>query len=135
LFTDFTYDNLGVPFNKQNPFLKNPKSFNAHGMNYRDKGLGYTTKDKSQNGKFKVPTLRNIALTAPYMHNGAFNTLEEVVDFYNTRDTDSKWDAAEIKENVNTEELGDLKLSSDEVDAIVAFLKTLTDNYQIKKTH
>ncbi|RLA26100.1 MAG: hypothetical protein DRQ62_00630 [Gammaproteobacteria bacterium] len=83
-----------------------------------------------ENGKFKVPSLRNIAKTAPYMHNGVFADLKEVVDFYNTRDVDSKWAAPEVAENVNTDELGDLKLTEDEVDSIVAFMKTLTDAYQ-----
>ncbi|MDH5517371.1 MAG: c-type cytochrome [Gammaproteobacteria bacterium] len=130
LFTDYTYDNLGVPSNPDNHFLNNPAIHNPEGIAYRDKGLGDFLKDEKQNGKFKVPTLRNITLTAPYMHNGVFTTLKEVVDFYNTRDTDNKWADAEISENVNTDELGDLKLSDDEVDAIVAFLKTLTDGYQ-----
>lgn len=129
LFTDFTYDNLGVPFNSDNPFLKNPQAYNAHGMNYRDNGLGDAINDPEQNGKFKVPTLRNIALTAPYMHNGVFSTLKEVVDFYNTRDTDSKWDSPEVSANVNKDELGDLKLTKTEVEDIVAFLKTLSDGY------
>ena len=129
LFTDYTYDNLGVPFNTNNPFLTNPKIFNEQGSNYRDKGLGEAINDPTQNGKFKVPTLRNIALTAPYMHNGVFKTLEEVVDFYNTRDTNSKWDTPEVTANVNKDELGDLKLTKSEVKDIVAFLKTLSDNY------
>ncbi|MDH5425936.1 MAG: c-type cytochrome [Gammaproteobacteria bacterium] len=135
LFTDFTYDNLGVPANKNNPFLNNPKKYNLHGHAYKDNGLGDILKDANENGKFKVSTLRNIALTAPYMHNGVFSTLKEVVSFYNTRDSDKKWAAAEIKQNVNKDELGDLKLSDDEVEAIVAFLKTLTDDYQTQTTH
>ncbi len=80
-------------------------------------------------GKFKVPTLRNVAKTGPYLHNGLFDTLKEVVDFYNERDISSRWDKSEVSENVNTEELGDLKLSKNEVDAIVAFMKTLTDGH------
>lgn len=132
LFTDFTYDNLGVASNPNNPFLKNPEIHNPHGIAYIDKGLGDALNDKNQNGKFKVPTLRNIALTAPYMHNGVFTTLKDVVDFYNTRDTDKKWGKPEVKANVNKDELGDLKLNDDDVDAIVAFLKTLSDGYQTK---
>ena len=93
-----------------------------------DLGLGAIVKDKNEDGKFKVPTLRNIALSAPYMHNGVFTTLTEVVDFYNTRDV-KKWPPAEVTENVNNEELGDLKLTSQEVEDIVVFMKTLTDGY------
>lgn len=129
LFTDYTYDNLGVPANKKNPFLNNPHKFNAAGKAYVDNGLGDIL--KGEEGKFKVPTLRNIALTAPYMHNGVFKTLEEVVDFYNTRDTDKKWGKAEVSINVNKDELGDLHLSKDEVNAIVAFLQTLNDGYSV----
>jgi cytochrome c peroxidase len=49
---------------------------------FKDLGLGGVSKIFQQNGQFRVPTLRNIALTAPYMHDGRFKTLEEVVDHY-----------------------------------------------------
>jgi cytochrome c peroxidase len=78
-----------------------------------------------------VPTLRNIAKTAPYMHNGVFKTLKEVVDFYNKRDVGS-FDLPEVAENVNKDELGNLGLTDAEVADIVAFLGTLTDGYQAK---
>lgn len=69
------------------------------------------------------------------MHNGVFSDLKTVVQFYNTRDvidalnpeTGSGWEAAEVEAAKNTDELGNLGLSDVEVDAIVAFLKTLTD--------
>jgi cytochrome c peroxidase len=81
-------------------------------------------------GKFKTPTLRNVEITGPYMHNGVFTTLKEVVSFYNTRDSDpTKWGAPEVAENVNKVHIGDLKLSDAEENALVAFLKTLTDGY------
>jgi cytochrome c peroxidase len=115
LFTDFTYDNIGVP---SHAFLSTAK----------DEGLGKTLNSSFQNGKFKVPTLRNVALTAPYFHNGVFNTLKEVVEFYNSRDS-GKFGSPEISENLNNEELGKLNLSEYEVLAIVAFLNTLTDNF------
>jgi cytochrome c peroxidase len=99
----------------------------------------------SEDGKFMVPTLRNIALTAPYMHNGYFVTLRGVVDFYNTRDVKRRctqefvaeqtalargcWPQAEVADNVNKDELGDLKLTAQEVDDIVAFMRTLTDGW------
>jgi len=133
LFTDYTYDNLGVASNEDNPFFKNPTTYNPHGKNYSDKGLGEAINDKNQNGKFKVPTLRNIALTAPYMHNGVLENLTEVVKFYNTRDTNSNWGIAEVTKNVNKDELGDLKLTDDEIEAIVAFLNTLSDGYEVKQ--
>ena len=76
--------------------------------------------------KFRVPTLRNIALTAPYGHNGYFKTLEEIVHFYNVRDVED-FPPAEYPETVNKDELGNLGLSQEEETAIVAFLRTLTD--------
>ena len=91
-------------------------------------GLGAIVGKSSENGKFRVPTMRNVAKTAPYMHNGAFQTLHEAVSFYNTRDI-GPWPEPEVSENVNKDELGDLGLSEQEVDDIVAFLHTLNDGY------
>lgn len=130
LFTDFTYDNIGVPKNRFNPFYRMPPQYNPDGAAFIDFGLAKTTNSFDNNGQFKVSTLRNIALTAPYFHNGVFGTLEEVVHFYNERDVDPLIAAPEIKGNVNNEELGDLHLTPDEEKAIVAFLKTLTDGYK-----
>jgi len=130
LLTDFSYDNLGVPKNWDNPFLAMPRKFNPGGMDFIDYGLGGSLGDPAENGKFKVPTLRNIAVTPPYMHNGLFESLTEVVDFYNMRDT-GDWGPPEVAMNVNEDELGDLGLTSEEVDAIVAFMLTLTDGYQL----
>ena len=130
LFTDFTYDNLGVPKNPLNPFYQLAPQYNPDGAAFVDRGLGQTTGQASEDGKFKVPTLRNLALTAPYMHNGVFATMKEVVEFYNTRDTDpQRWGAPEVAANVNQDELGNLGLSAQEVDDIVAFLGTLADGW------
>lgn len=128
LFTDFTYDNLGVPKNPENPFYYLPPSFNPDGVNFIDYGLGGILGLPEEMGKFKVMTLRNIAVTPPYMHNGVFKTLHEVVDFYNTRDLGG-WPPPEVPDNVNRDELGNLGLTEEEVDDIVAFLGTLTDGY------
>jgi len=90
-------------------------------------------------GRFKVPTLRNVAVTGPYMHNGVFEDLRTVVLFYNkynTRDaarlvnpeTGAEWEPAEVPENLSLEELEHGPALDDKrVDAIVAFLETLTD--------
>jgi len=129
VFTDFTYDNLGVPRNPTLPFYDMPPEYNPDGQGFIDRGLGPMVGKPSEDGKFKVPTLRNIAKTAPYMHNGVFATLRDVVDFYNTRDVNPAWDPPEVAENVNTMELGDLKLTDQEVDDIVAFMRTLSDGY------
>lgn len=128
LFTDFTYDNLGVPQNPENPFYYLPKELNPDGVYFIDLGLGGELNKPSENGKFKVPSLRNIAKTAPYLHNGIFKNLRQVVVFYNTRDI-GPWAPPEVRANVNREELGDLGLTEQEVDDIVAFLQTLTDGY------
>lgn len=141
LFTDYSYDNLGQPANKNLAFYKMDNLFNPQGLAYIDKGLAnnpHIDNAHEEKGKFKVATLRNIAKTAPYLHNGLFDNLKEVVDFYNQRDLDSKkspterrWAQAEVQENVNDEELGDLKLTPEEVDALVAFMETLTDGYSL----
>lgn len=120
LFTDFTYDNIGLP---------------SVAGDDRDPGLFATAKvngDVRLKGKFRVPTLRNVAVTAPYMHNGVFSDLKTAVEFYNSRDIDARWaamGATDYPDTVNKTELGNLKLNADEIDAIVAFLKTLTDGY------
>lgn len=118
LFTDFTYDNLGLP--------TNPRVFELAGGAPPDLGLGGRLDKPAEYGKFKVPTLRNVARTAPYGHNGYFPTLKEVVNFYNTRDV-NVWDAPEVPQNVNVDELGNLGLTRREEWAIVAFLHSLTD--------
>ncbi len=129
LFTDFTYDNLGTPRNPENPFYSLPRELNPDGFDFVDLGLGKTVNDPAENGKFRVPTLRNAAVTPPYMHNGVFKTLFSVVAFYNTRDV-AGWPAPEVAQNVNQEELGKLGLTNQEVEDIVAFLETLTDGWR-----
>jgi cytochrome c peroxidase len=148
LFTDFTYDNLGVPRNPDNPFYDLDREFNPAGRAFVDKGLGTFLGEAAENGKFKVPSLRNIAKTGPYMHNGFFKTLRGIVEFYSSRDllpvcknlfvTEAQalqrgcWPVPEVEENVNADELGELALTSEEIDDIVAFLQTLTDGYKVK---
>ncbi len=142
VFTDFTYDNLGIPKNPENPFYHMEKKWNPDGKDWMDKGLGgflegtekYKKYAATNYGKHKVPTLRNVdfrpteGFVKAYMHNGVFTTLKEVVSFYNTRDkAGAGWGPPEVTANVNTEELGDLGLTSEEEDAIVLFMKTLSD--------
>jgi len=134
LFTDFTYDNLGVPKNPNNPFYNMPPKWNPDGADWIDPGLGGFLTDPQEWGKHKVPTLRNVdkrpypEFVKAYVHNGVFKSLGEVVHFYNTRDV-KDWPEPEVAENVNTDELGDLGLTPDEEEAIVAFLKTLSDGF------
>ncbi|MBM3579112.1 MAG: c-type cytochrome [Alphaproteobacteria bacterium] len=152
LFTDFTYDALGGPKNMAIPSAAKPDSTPDLGLCAR-KGLAEVApadfKVESVCGAFKAPTLRNIAVTGPYLHNGVFDKLRDVVAFYATRDTDpghwypkdkrgkpEKFDDLPIAahENVNVKEVPyDRKpgqkprLTEKEIDAIVAFLETLTD--------
>jgi cytochrome c peroxidase len=142
VFTDYAYDNLGIPRNPANPFYAMPKEFNPEGKAWVDKGLGgyletvpkYKPYAAANMGKHKVPTLRNVAkmprpgFAKAYMHNGCFKSLKDIVRFYNTRDVaGAGWPGAEVKANVNTEEMGRLGLTGAEEDLIVLFMKTLTD--------
>lgn len=129
LFTDHTYDNLGIPSNPDNPFFLVPEPYNVCGRDTFDLGLGGALQDSLHYGKFRVPTLRNIALTAPYGHNGYFGTLKEIIHFYNVRDVEP-YPAPEYPSTVNRDELGDLRLTPEEENALVAFLHTLTDGYR-----
>jgi cytochrome c peroxidase len=149
LFTDFTFDNLGLPRNPENPVY-------AYNPGFVDYGLGgflatrpaYADLAEDNLGRHKVPTLRNVDLRpAPtfvkaYGHNGYFKSLWGIVHFYNTRDvlptcagdyTEAQalaancWPPPEVAVNVNRSELGNLGLTREEEDAIVAFLKALSD--------
>lgn len=128
LFTDFTYDNIGLPRNAQSRFLQMPASINPDGAAFADVGLMQTTHRPEDAGRMKVPTLRNVAITAPYFHNGVITNLKDAVQFYNKRDLGFTG-PAEFPDTMNREELGNLHLTDAEVDDIVTFLQTLTDGY------
>jgi cytochrome c peroxidase len=143
LFTDFTYDNLGVPKNPENPFYTISPEWNPAGADWVDMGFGaflagtaFADQAADNYGKQKVPTLRNVdkrpypEFVKAYTHNGFFKSLEDITHFYNTRDVEV-WPLPEVAENVNTEELGDLGLTVEEEAAIVAFMKTLSDGYVV----
>lgn len=149
LFTDFTYDSLGVP---RNPELRqnDDSGFYDLGLCAREGGDLAARADLC--GLFKVPSLRNVALRQAYFHNGRFKTLKDVLAFYVQRDTNpEKWypvngdgsvqkfdDLPErYRRNVNVTEVpynrqrGDAPaLSDDEIDDVIAFLKTLSDGYR-----
>ena len=158
LFTDFTYDNLGIPKNLLSPWYSMPRDHNPDGPSWVDPGLANFVKDVPQYamfvsrtyGKHKVPTLRSVdkrpfkGLVKSYRHNGYFKSLQDIVHFYNTRDVLPRceavkerkpgvncWPAPEVPQNINEEELGDLKLSPEEEGDIVEFLKTLSDGYKL----
>ncbi len=89
-----------------------------------DKGKGELSGQSFDNGQFKVPTLRNIALTAPYMHDGRFQTLDEVVDHY----AGGGHPGPNVSPNVRP-----LKLSDQDKQDLIAFLHTLTDSTVLQR--
>ena len=169
-FTDFSYDNLGIPLNPLiaakgadpglggfiQSVLAQPGAYPPSLVDVINAGNTAGDAVSANMGKHKVSTLRNIALTPPYGHNGFFPNLTSIVQFYNSRDplacsnmvggipvtpalldagiipgysgpAGYCWPAPEIAANVNVDELGNLGLTPDQVDSIVAFLKALTD--------
>lgn len=91
---------------------------------YRDKGLGGYTGKVYDYGKFKIPSLRNIALTAPYMHDGRFETLEQVMDFY----SEGVNPCINIDSKMGMAYQHGVHLTAEEKRKIIAFLNTLTDS-------
>ncbi len=151
ILTDFTYDSLGVPRNSAIPANADASAFDL-GLCKRPGLAPMLPKEielSSLCGAFKVPTLRNVAVSGPYFHNGGIASLRDAVAFYATRDTDPRhWypklatgEADKFndlpggdKPNVNTKEVPyDRKpgqrprLNVAEIDALTAFLGTLTD--------
>ena len=100
--------------------FKNIGLYNAKDL--KDAGLYNITQKETDKGKFKTPGLRNIGVTAPYMHNGMFKTLEEVVEYYNHPEKFVK-DAINIDDDLKQP----LGLTEKEKKDLIAFLKTLTD--------
>lgn len=134
-FTNFEYHNIGIPVNPK------VRAISGQPEGYIDLGLQQRAgiDDPAQNGKFKVPTLRNIAVTGPYMRNGIFENLRTAVAFYNkypsrrparqiNPETGLDWGPPEVDENLSLPELrSGLEISEERIDALVAFLETLTD--------
>jgi cytochrome c peroxidase len=110
LFTNHTFSNNGLD------------------ATFTDLGLGLQTGQPTDNGKFRVPSLRNIALTAPYMHDGRFGTLAQVLDHYNEHVILNSPNIDPLMLNTsNTINRFTLELTADEKAKIIAFLQTLTD--------
>jgi cytochrome c peroxidase len=134
-FTSYAYENIGTPVNKQ------LRAANGLGDAHIDSGLleHPAIDDPAQAGRFKVPTLRNVALTAPYMHNGVFTDLRTVLLFYNkylargskaqiNPETGEAWGAPEVAENIALEKLeAGRALDERRIDALLAFMHMLTD--------
>ncbi len=111
LLSDYGYDNIGVPSRGE-----------------KDPGLGAHTGGPDELGLFRAPSLRNVALTAPYMHNGSIATLQEVMEFYNKRDLEpERWGPTDYPETVNRDDFGDLGLTDEQVRDLVALMDAFTD--------
>ena len=134
-FTNYGFHNIGVPINSA------LRAVNGAEPGHRDLGLLANPRvdDPAQAGKFKTPTLRNVAVTGPYMHNGVFADLRTVVLFYNkynsrsakrriNPETGQPWRAPEVDGTLSLEDLEHGPALDDRrIDALVAFMKTLTD--------
>mgnify|MGYP006284016821 CR=1 FL=1 len=135
-FTDYSYHNIGTP---ENHALR---EMNGVAPGTVDEGLAdnpAVAGDPAARGKFRTPTLRNVAVTGPYMHNGVFEDLRTVVLFYNTYntrrperrinpETGEPFGPPRVPETVSIEELEQgPALDDHRVDALVAFMRTLTD--------
>ncbi len=134
-FTNYRYHNIGITINRA------ARKINGLGSAYRDRGLASNPAvvDMSHNGKFKVPTLRNVAVTGPYMHNGIFKDLHTAVLYYGkftvnsvasatNPETGERWGDPEFGQTIDFELLRTGQpLDTARARVIVAFLKTLTD--------
>ena len=133
-FTNYAFENIGTPKNRLNLMMK--------GLDpaVQDLGLGGREEinDSAHYGKVKVPSLRNIAVTGPYMSNGVFKELRTVLEFYDhmaaqgnhpvNPETGEPWEAPDVNATVNREVLQATKALTDaKIDALIAFLKLLTD--------
>lgn len=135
-FTGYEYHNIGIPKNEE------ARLANGSEPDAIDNGLAnnelLTSDPTVEKGKHKVPTLRNIAVTGPYMHNGVFRDLRTVLEFYDHFLDDSEhvinpetglpWAEAEVPDNISLAELkSSPKLTDEDIDALICFLRTLTD--------
>lgn len=134
-FSNYEYHNIGVPVNHK------VRALNGLGRGFVDTGLlgNPAVDDPEQEGKFKVPTLRNVAVTGPYMHNGVFEDLRTVVLFYNkynslsparqiNPETGKMWLFPEVMHSLSAKDLTHGPALDDRrIDALVAFMRTLTD--------
>lgn len=132
-FTGFQYFNIGVPANAS------VRAINGHSATDRGLRDNPAVTDDSMAGKFRVPSLRNVAVTAPYMHNGVFRELTTVLFFYNqylaanernatNPETVAHWDPPEIPATVDRKLLrAGQPLDDARIASLIAFLRTLTD--------
>lgn len=137
-FSNYEFHNIGVPVNTE------LRTANGSEDGFTDTGLAAIdavsdeTDTSGLEGKFRVPTLRNVGVTAPYMHNGVFQSLDTVIRFYDRHLTNSTnginpetgiaWAAPEVGENISFTELRQgTALSENDIEGLVCFLYSLTD--------
>ncbi len=136
MFTNYEYENIGTPRNIAAMDARTALGFQDANATF--KGLGGTVSDPQHYGKTKVPTLRNIAVTGPYMNNGVFKELRTVLKFYDhmaglgdnpiNPETNLPWVSNDNNATINNEVLQDTKkLPNAKIRALEAFLRTLTD--------
>jgi cytochrome c peroxidase len=141
LFTDYQFDAVGAPRNRALPATHDPKYFDLGLCERVD--ADYKAKTEEFCGRFRTPSLRNVAVRQSFMHNGVFSKLRDVVAFYATRDTNpERWYKAGTfddipamyRDNVNVDKPpynrrrgATPALDDQEIDAITSFLGTLTD--------
>ena len=135
VFSNHRYHNIGVPANRQ------AREKNGLDVSHRDLGLldNPAVDDPAMAGKFRVPSLRNVAVTGPYMHNGVFQDLRTAILFYNrftlsnprsqtNPETEARWEEPEVPETVDLELLRDGQpLAVNRIVTLVAYLTALTD--------
>ena len=133
-FSNYKYENIGTPKNLM--ALQARADLGLGDANATDLGVGKTVSDASKNGAIKVPTLRNIAITGPYMHNGIFNELKTVLEFYDhmgdghrptNPETGKPWGETNVESTINKKDLQMPELNDKKIEALEEFLETLTD--------
>jgi len=136
LFTNYEYENIGIPRNTE--AMNRRAELGLQPIDAKFSGLGGLVKNPTHNGKSRVPTLRNIAVTDPYMSNGKFQKLRTSIEFYDfisgkgthtiNKETGKPWGVNDFPATINHTELSKTKtLTDSDVDSLIAFLRTLTD--------
>jgi len=124
-------------------FVHASKTFMNNGMDYDDDftdlGLGGFTQDPKENAKFKIPSLRNLPMKGPFMHDGRFKTIEEVIDFYNEgpkiSTTLEPIMIAEAQRRVLQFNHWGLNMTAEEKSEVIEFLKALNDTTYLSDPH
>ena len=135
-FSNYEYHNIGTPKNLL--AIQAKADLGLGEVNATEHGVygAYPDINASKDGAIKVPTLRNVAITGPYMHNGVFQELRTVLEFYdhmgsgdrpNNPETGEPWGEPDVNETINRKDLAMPELTDRKIEALEAFLKTLTD--------